>query len=358
MINHKIKLLISNTDYGSAEQHYYFLKNNNFIDKKNSIILFNETTKLISKKTNIKNKFLLNKKKTISSNIVNLVKIKKINFFIVGLNSVSKSIDLDALKLSKKLKIKSGCIQDFWGNCGYFTKQYSPDLFWVLDKYSKKKIRLKINNKTSILVTGSPKYELKKNIVKKKNYKNICKTIVLISQPLETNCMKSFYNDCISVLKKINTNIKIYFLQHPGDKCSKDFIEKKLNFKKLKIIKRSFFEKFLYNKSFISISCFSTMTYDLIFKNAFSQRGCFHIFYQNSTFRNNFKKEIIGSHLMPLSRQKITYTLRNKHQLSKLLNNKKIFFSFSSIQSKNSKKYFDKMCNSSIKINKSILAKI
>ena len=354
----KFRFLFSSDDYGSAEQNYFFIKKNKYIDKKNSIILSNEITKKIYKKTGIKKQFLIrSKEKKLSRKILENIKKKKINFFIVGLNSKNFSIDKKILDLSKKLNIQSGCIQDYWGNYGFFTKKNSPNFFWVLDLESRRFVKTKLSEKTKILITGSPKYDFGKYLINKKKY-NIKKKkikIIIISQPLNILGIKNFYKDCVDFLNKIEKKIKIYLLEHPKDDQSIKYIRQNLNFFNFKILKKKKIQKLKENNMVISISCFSTMTYDMIFNDLTSNNQSLNIFYQNLNFKKNLKKKLIGLKKMPLIDEKIAIVLSSKAKIEKIISSKNFFLDLSTYQKKNSSKYFKKMKNSSMKITKSIV---
>ena len=223
----KLKILFCNSDYGSCEQNYYFLKNNKEIDIKNSIFLSSPICKKMFSNLNFLNKFYWDKdKKKIEKKIENLFIDKKIDITIVGLTYKKNSLENKIVKLSKKYKIKTGAIQDFWGNIGYFTKDNNPDIFWVIDKFAKK-ISVKRLKSSEIKIIGSPKYE-KKKIKLKFNKYSADNNIVIIGQPFDLIGIKKFYKELSQISYK--QRLKFLFLSHPEDKIkSIEFIKKKIN---------------------------------------------------------------------------------------------------------------------------------
>ena len=352
-MNKKLKILFCNTDYGSAEQNFFFIKQNRQINIKNSVIVSTSINKRIFSKVKCDNKIyvsgysiLLEKK------ITAMFEKKKIDFVILGLTYKKNSLENNILKLLKKFGVKSGSIQDYWGHTGGFEKFNMPDIFWVADKFAKKTTLQKVNN-SIVEITGIPKYENLKNeiILKKNNTKR--KNIVIIGQPISLLGIKFFYNSVANIVSKIDYDI--FFLAHPDDaKHSIKFFTKKI--KNIKFIKKNFFLYSLLSKKTIIISYISTLAYDLIYaKYKLNVKSSVVIFFRIGKKILKLSKRDLGTSELPLAEENISIAFNNEKKLLALLNDSKSINILGDSQLSNAKKYFTKFRNSSKRITQSII---
>ena len=82
----KLNILFCNSDYGSGQQNYYFIKKNKHINEKNSVIISTFINKKIFLTLKCKKKIFVKKySKSLEKKIKFLFLNKKIDFIIFGL---------------------------------------------------------------------------------------------------------------------------------------------------------------------------------------------------------------------------------------------------------------------------------
>ena len=183
------------------------------------------------------------KKKIVKLKISTLEKSIKTTDTIITGSSWPEKIELEAIKLAKKYKIKSITFLDHWEHykIRFFDKKkyYFPEEIWVGDIFAYKKAKeefpeIKIIKKTNFYLTEM----IKRVGKKKKNIKNILYLCSPIIKKFNKNKYIFKYNE-IQLLDYFLTNLKFLKLNykkiivrpHPTETKSKyEWIRKKYNF--------------------------------------------------------------------------------------------------------------------------------
>ena len=335
-MNKKTTLLLTGRDPVSGHIIVNIL---NRIDKnkfKIILILQNPAYKIVSKKNLINfifQKKLNNKRKLLSTSINYL---KKYNPDIVLANSSGPDygIDESIICAANKKKIKSFCIQSYWGDINHAFES-EPDCYLVLDNFAKKITRQK--SKKKIKIIGSIRHQNYKNIdinynsiylFNKLKYNYDSKIFCFFGQP--TNFIDDYIetiNKFYFFIKKNICDLKFVYKTHPKE--SKKQINKIISlFKKLniefKIIKNIQIE-YLFISSLSVVSIFSSTGYDSYQLQKYSKQILALPIYL--FFNKNLKKDFInftGLKDIPITSKDEAIVIRNIKDLNKISNFKKI----------------------------------
>ncbi|MCP4153941.1 MAG: hypothetical protein GY757_39810, partial [bacterium] len=151
----------------------------------------------------------------------------KPKYALVGLSVFEGNIDEITNAVAKKRGIRAGVIQDYWGYLGNFKEGNMPDDIFVIDTLAHELTGKKIEDRSKIIITGSPKHVMynpeickqeKKAILKNAILKNEPKEIVYFGQPY---AMPGIYDNLryfVQALNGISQPIRVRLKIHPLDK--------------------------------------------------------------------------------------------------------------------------------------------
>jgi len=289
-----MRILFTSSDPGSAQQNDSIAK---YIKKrKNSLIGYISSQVAEEYYSSDFDKILCFPfSKQIDNNLLRDFIIEfKPDFIFLGLSTNKNSIDYKVCKISEKMNIQTGSIQDYYGYVGSYNNAVKPDYFFVIDEYAKTLTEnANICESEKIFITGSPKHfdyysKIKKwdKDFQKLHYKN--NEIIFFLQPLEIPGIKTNMIDLCKALNEVKPGYKLNVKPHPLDKNSST----------LKYLSNKYFLNIIdpkntpvellliyYNNIF---NCFSTISYDYYFLSkyllSFNKSKLFNLFLGKDIF--------------------------------------------------------------------------
>jgi len=266
-----LRILFTSSDPGSAQQNNVIAT---FVKKRINAIIGYISSQVASKYylSDFDKILCFPFSKQIDNNLIRDFIIEfKPDFIMLGLSPNKNSIDYKVCKISHRMNIPTGSIQDYYGYVGSYNNAVKPDYFFVIDEYAKKITdETKVCESKKVIITGSPKHLDYYSKIKawdkdfrKLHYKN--NEIIFFLQPLEIPGIKTNMIDLCKALNEVKPGYKLNVKPHPLDKNSSTlkYLSNKYSLNIIDPINTPVELLLMYYNNIFN--CFSTISYDYYF---------------------------------------------------------------------------------------------
>ncbi len=289
-----MKVLFTSADPGSGQQNdslAFFLKRSgihdvSFICSKPCLLYYKES---------YRNRSVLEVgDDDLDKKINNLIDNFEPDFIFVGLSNSKSDIDYLTTKIAIKRKIRTACVQDYYGFIGAYNKMIKPDYFFVIDDYAKElTISCKILRAEKIIAIGSPKHfnyfnKIDEWVDKLKDVRLPNRELIFFLQPLSIYEIKYSFIKLCEIIQKINPGYKLNVKPHPKDEDSRELKTLTENYP-INIIESNIPTEVLLLYFQNIINCYSTIAYDYFFIKqhvaSLSNSKLFNLFLSKNIFK-------------------------------------------------------------------------